>query len=292
TGQIPGSVLRPVLQIAGIVAVASLTTLTAERAILILLVASLLSVGVAVGLLRRRLTIPARTRPVFRGRIWARSLVLLSVMLLCQRIYQHLGTVALQYLGTPEEVALYQPAVEALILTTLPAVALTTILMPRMRAALVDGDRQLQQRLITNSGRLIALCTAGISTLLLALGPTGLALIFGPDFAAAYPAVAIIAVTQVLASLLGLPNVILAQADRERLVAWVMSGGVLLSILASLALIPSFGPLGAALATGITLIGVRFVLSWICRRHLGLETLITKSPQSGAEQVGKPGRSA
>ncbi|MEM7239311.1 MAG: polysaccharide biosynthesis C-terminal domain-containing protein, partial [Pseudomonadota bacterium] len=274
-GQIPASTLRPALQIIGIVALVSLMTLTAERAILILLAATGLSVVAAFWMLRRRLRGTRAAVPSYQSRVWFIALATISVTILCQRINQHLGTVLLQYLSNAEAVALYQPAVEALILTSLPGLAVTAILMPRLRTALVGGDHALQQRLITRSGRLIAVCTLAVSAFLLLLGPGGLALIFGAEFGAAYPAVAVIAVTQALAAFLGLPNVVLAQAHRERRVAVTMTGGVVANIAASLMVIPMFGPLGAAVATGLTLLVVRAVLSRACRRDLGLETRIT-----------------
>ncbi|MBY8974418.1 polysaccharide biosynthesis C-terminal domain-containing protein [Rhodobacteraceae bacterium NNCM2] len=270
--QIPGAVIRPVLQITALLAVASLVALTAQRAMLILLAAMTAATAVAAVLLAGRLRAVSGARPTYRHRVWGAALMTIGLMIACQRVNQHLGTVMLQYLGTLDQVAFYQPAVEALILLGLPPLAVGLILMPRFRRALLEEDRALQQALVRQAARLVWLCTTAGAVVLIAMGPSGLAAVFGAKFAAAYPGVAIVAAGQLAASTLGNPEVLLAQADRERLVARIMAAGVALNIALSAALIPAFGTEGAAAATAVSLLAIRVALHRACRRLLGLSS--------------------
>lgn len=279
--QLPGSLVRPVLQIAALTLLAGIATITADIAIRILLGATAIAVLAAGILLKARLKGRPVAPSVYLGRAWNLALVTIGMMIVCQRANQHLGTVLLQYLGSVDKVALYQPAVEALVLTGLPALAVTLILMPRLRRALIDGDTRLQQQLVTRSSRLIFACSVLIAVGLLALGPSGLAAIFGATFSEAYPPLAIIAGGQILASAFGNPEVVLAQAHRERLVASIMGTGVACNLMLSVALIPSHGPVGAAIATAAALLGIRIALALACRRALGIAPdVLGKAPSA------------
>ncbi len=272
--QLPGSVLRPVLQIALLPTVAAITVLTAERAMVVLLVATFAATATAAVLAARELNNQPDAPIVYRHRIWALAVVTIGVMIVCQRINQHLGTVMLQYLGTFDQVALYQPAVEALILTGLPALAVSLILMPRFRRALLSNDQAEQSALARHAARLVMAMSAVTSAVLIGMGSSGLAAFFGPDFAAAYPGVAIVAGGQLVAALFGSPDVLLAQANREALVARIMGLGVVANFLVTAALIPPLGATGAAAATASALILIRVLLWRACRRELGFSSSV------------------
>lgn len=270
--QLPGSVLRPVLQIVLLSTVAAITVLTAERAMVLLLVATFAAMAVSAVLAARELRDQPEAPMVYRHRAWVLAVITIGMMIVCQRVNQHLGTVMLQYLGTLDQVALYQPAVEALVLIGLPALAVSLILMPRFRRALLSQDRAEQAALARQAARLVMGFSAVAAVVLIGIGPSGLAAIFGPDFATAYPGVAIMAGGQLVAALFGSPDVLLAQANREALVAKIMGIGVFLNIIATGILIPPMGAMGAALATASSLILIRVLLWRACRRELGFSS--------------------
>lgn len=272
--QLPASVLRPILQIMLLPAVAAITVLTAERAMVLLLVATFIATATAAVLAARELGNQPHVPMVHRHRIWALAVVTIGMMIACQRINQHLGTVMLQYLGTFDQVALYQPAVEALILTGLPALAVSLILMPRFRRALLSRHLAEQSALARHAARLVLAISAMASGALIGIGPSGLAAIFGPEFSAAYPGVAIVAAGQLVASLFGSPEVLMAQANREALVARIMGLGVVANIVATALLIPPMGAMGAAVATASALILIRVLLWRACRRELGFSSAV------------------
>ncbi|MEM7178277.1 MAG: polysaccharide biosynthesis C-terminal domain-containing protein, partial [Pseudomonadota bacterium] len=122
--------------------------------------------------------------------------------------------------------------------------------------------------------RLVLAISAMASGALIGIGPSGLAAIFGPEFSAAYPGVAIVAAGQLVASLFGSPEVLMAQANREALVARIMGLGVVANIVATALLIPPMGAMGAAVATASALILIRVLLWRACRRELGFSSAV------------------
>ncbi|MEM9044186.1 MAG: polysaccharide biosynthesis C-terminal domain-containing protein [Pseudomonadota bacterium] len=271
-GQIPASIVRPVLQLVVLVGITSFVPLNGNLALIILLCASLAALLVASNMLRNVLAGRAQAGPIYRDRVWLIGMATFGLATGFQRINQHLATVTLQQIGTVEQVGLFQPAVEALLVMGLPTLAIMAILMPHLRKAFLDKDQAIQQSLLDRAHRITFFCAVFLAGLFWLLGGAGIAAIFGPAFSAAFPAIAIIALGQVAAAALGNPLAVLIQTDQERTAAKVLIGVAALNLVLLIILIPGLGIEGAAIATSLSIIAGRLVMALHCNRALGLRT--------------------
>lgn len=124
--------------------------------------------------------------------------------------------------------------------------ALGAVLFPRI-AAQMDTERRAQ--MFTQGSRVAVLATAIITIVVLLCTPWAIMLLFGEQFAAAIPA-AIISV--VAAAIAGMNQVLedgLRGFGQPQAVLFAEGGGLLVSVVALLLLLPALGIVGAALAS-------------------------------------------
>ncbi len=136
------------------------------------------------------------------------------------------------------------------------------------------GQRDRMQRLITVSAWAITVPAVAACLLFLLAGRLLLNLLFGPDFEAAYPALAVLGVTLVATSVLGPAQIILVMMHREGNVTAAAAGALVVSAGLCAVLAPSYGALGAAVASAIGMIGVSVLLWRRTKTLLGLRCSI------------------
>ncbi|MEL6477353.1 MAG: polysaccharide biosynthesis C-terminal domain-containing protein [Pseudomonadota bacterium] len=230
-------------------------------------------------------------------RLWLRALLTLMLAGGAVRANQHLGGVMLEHLSDRREVALFQPVVQMTLLVLLGRQAITAVLAPRLKRSLLAGAGPRSSEEVPDPGaseplsapslpaaqlepqRLMSL--AGLAMLgtavlaggaLLALGPSGMAAIFGAGFEGLYPVLAVMIGGQILALTLGHPLVALNQAGEERAAARVLAAALALNLALGLALIPSLGALGAAWAAALSQVAAALALARTCQARLQLRS--------------------
>lgn len=141
-------------------------------------------------------------------------------------------------------------------------------------AQLHAQQRHLElQRLV----RLGALATSSFAvmtgTLLLLLGKPALRL-FGPAFVVSYGPLCVLVVAQIANSLTGSVGFIMTMTGHEKTAAKVtaLAGG--LNVILALLLIPRFGALGAAIATGIASITWNVILVILVQRRVEIHSTV------------------
>ncbi len=124
---------------------------------------------------------------------------------------------------------------------------------PRVSALHTEGNREHLQRLLTNTARAATLVAApAILTFLLFPGP--ILGIFGPRFRAATPVLMILTGAQMTDVLCGPVGMLLIMTGHERISARIVGIAMVLNVVLNTALIPTFGPVGAAIATAASII--------------------------------------
>jgi len=163
-------------------------------------------------------------------------------------IYQRLDTVMLSFFRGEQEVGYYNAAyklMEAIGLLTASFVAAVYPVLSRLFVDAPDRLILVYQRAMRYLLAFVVPASAGVTIVARDLMPS----LFGSTFVAGSTALIILVWGQSLDCLNPLLSQTLRAVDRERTVAWITGFGALANILFNLLLIPTFGLIGAAIAT-------------------------------------------
>ena len=139
-------------------------------------------------------------------------------------------------------------------------------------ATYVGGDRDELQRLSIMITRVILSVSFPIMVGTWILAPYLLSM-FGPEFVAGAPVLRFLATTYFVSSLGGFIIVMQFITGGQSQAAKVMFGCAVINLIGSVVLAPRFGMLGAAVASGGSLILAKGILVWTFHRRTGVWTL-------------------
>lgn len=223
-------------------------TLTAA----ILLFAASILVGLLFSLVVRLLVARAEglraATPEVHWWPWGKSLLQLGAIGILGTLSVQLEVLMLTSLATPEEVGLYRAASQIGLLTALGLGIVNLQLAPQFSAALARGDRDAVQALALRASRFALALGLPIALVALVAADPLVRLLYGSDFAAAAPAMRIVALGQLMTPLSGVAALILISGQREMLVLAVSAGTLVVGTVLNLMLIPLLGATGAAVA--------------------------------------------
>ena len=171
--------------------------------------------------------------------------------------------------STGADVALFTAAVRTAFLTSLILVAVTSIVAPRFAAAHGRGDDDELERIARTSSGIMALAAAPVC-LLLVLAPEWVLAIFGEGFAAAAPALALLAAAQFVNVATGSIQYLLAMCGEEIALRNLNLAAAFAIIMLNVALIPAYGLWGAALAMTVVIVGQNVAATWIVHKSIGI----------------------
>jgi O-antigen/teichoic acid export membrane protein len=167
-------------------------------------------------------------------------------------------TFMLGYFRAASEVGLYRAAAQTALLLTIALTALNTIFSPKIAALYHGGEIEKLARLFKTTARWSFSLTLPGFILLMAAGEEVLSL-FGPEFSGAWIPLVILAGAQLINAATGSVGFLLSMTGKSYhyLVGELVLMGV--NILLNALLIPRWGLLGAALATGASIAGVNLL---------------------------------
>jgi O-antigen/teichoic acid export membrane protein len=177
-------------------------------------------------------------------------------------------------LATPEELGIYRIAVALSGMTLIGHQIVNTVIGPHIAHLSEKRDINILQKLAKRAAVLTLFTSVPIAGTLVIFGETLTELIYGKEFAPGYMALAILAGAEMLRSLFGAPGIFLNMMRHERYNLYATISFAVLNVVLNLALIPQFGILGAALATGIAIVGRGMLLRWRLARLTGLSSSI------------------
>ena len=276
-GQIPETVLRPVilLGLLGATLLLFRQDLTAETALMLHVVAAALSFVIGAYFLFRHAPQEAGGREAIAGqhRVWLVSACILGATGSLQVINGNLDLVMLGLFRSEAEVGIYKVATAAAVLVVFGLQAINMVLMPRVSRLHAAGDTAALQELATTSARWILGGGALVAAGLFLFGRPVIELVFGQTFEAAYPALMILVVAKLIGVSFGSVAMLLNMSGHERDtltgVAVACGGNVILNLL----LIPPYGIIGAAVATGITYLLWNILLWRRVQKRLGINSM-------------------
>ncbi len=270
-GRTPETLISPVLAIALILAleVGLGDRFSASWAVTAAVLAGAAAALLGAGLLRH--TIPAEVRaarPQYVTRTWALAALPLLLMSGISTLNDQVGTVLVGALGTAHDVGVFSVASRAAALIPFLLLAAVPTLMPSISELHTRGEGERLQRLMTHAARLVFFGSLPIALGVIALAEP-LLRIFGSEFEGGATPLRILAVGQIVNVATGFPGTILIMVGDAGNVTRAVAGAALVNLALSIALIPSFGATGAAIAGAASIAVANILLSavlWRSRR--------------------------
>lgn len=174
--------------------------------------------------------------------------------------------------STPQNVAVYGAVVRLAILMVF-ALNLVNMVIPPMLAVLHDkGDREgLEQLLRTTAGWSIYVVTPVLLVFLL-WGGEILALVFGESFRSGASILGVLAVAHSFNALSGSPGMLLQMSGYHHLLMRLAIFWAVFGVVANIAAVLPWGMEGVAVATGLSIVGMKLSMVYYARKHLQVNT--------------------
>ena len=157
------------------------------------------------------------------------------------------------------------------ILISFTLLAVNSIAAPKFAALYKQGDTKALQKTVQQSAKLMTLSTGPILLLFLSI-PNLIMEFFGPEFIEGTTALRILAIGQFVNVATGSVGYLLMMTGNERLLRNSLLAATLLYVTLNIILMPSFGLLGAAIATAISLVFQNLISAIFVWRRLGIVT--------------------
>jgi O-antigen/teichoic acid export membrane protein len=229
-------------------------------------------------LLNRRLAVrveagPRRTETLF----WLKTSLPMFVVETFYLALTYTDVILLKQLRGPEEVAVYWAAVKTLALVAFVYFAVAAAAAHRFSEYHVAGDRQKLADFLRASIRWTFFPSLAATILILALGKPFL-MMFGPDFVKGYPAMFVVSVGLLARAAVGPVERLLTMSGHQTACALVYGAAFAAAVILCLLLIPTFGMMGAAIATAAALTLESALLVWVTTARLGLSATFWIKP--------------
>lgn len=281
----PAYLVRPLL-ILGLLGVLSYQHFapTAVTAMAATLIATWLTAVAQLVLLERRLaTIVDRGPRDYAAKTWMKVSLPIFMVEGFYLLLAYTDVLVLSAFRPPEEVGVYYACVKVMSLVAFVSFSVSAAVAHRFTEYSVSGDRVSLERMVRDAARWTFWPSLVGCAGLLAFGWPMLWL-FGPAFTVGYPLLFVIAIGLLARATVGPLERLLNMLGQQNLCAAVYGGAFALNLALAVALVPSLGMMGAAVATAITLTIESALLYWVSRARLGLGALPwSPAPGGGRE---------
>lgn len=212
--------------------------------------ASLAAVALGSAMLRRHTPSATFDAPPQRNlRLWFAVALPALVGMSAKLFMNKTDVLMLAPLGTLEDVGYYGAALRVTYLQTAPMIVLSTVLTPWISGALASSRPQQAQRLFRYALGAAFLFATPVAAALIWLRAPVMTLLFGAEYLPGAPVLAVLALAQIAAALGVATTSYLLMSGQQMLFGKLTLAALAVNVLANFLLIPSYGALGAALAT-------------------------------------------
>lgn len=258
-GQLPENLIMPGLFLALTagwwMAQGDTTGLTPLWAILARIAATAVAFTVGAMMLRRCIPDPVRrASPHYMPRTWARAAFPLLFIAGINVINMQTDILMLAAIRGSESAGIYQAATRGAELVAFSLVIVNMAIQPSLARLYAAGDMARLQRLTIMSARAATATALPLATAMIVWGGSIMAAVFGSEFTRGAVALAILSAAQLVNAFTGPANSLLNMTGHEVDQLKAMTVGVLINIVLNALLIPHWDIVGAAVATGTSLI--------------------------------------
>lgn len=283
-GQLPESVVLPLLFLLLVGGFLLLSDRPLDATTAVALHVAAAAGALAFGWLLLRLHLPEEitsAEPRFRTREWLASAIPLLFVAGLYVVNSKADTVMLAGFKGPEPVGIYNVASRGAGFVGFFLMAGQRALAPTISRLHEESESERLQRVVTAVVRVVAAVTLPVALTFVLAGEWILTWVYGTEFAAGAPALAILSVAYLLAVATGPVGYLLMMTGHERAAARGVGVGAVLNVTLNALLIPHWSVLGAAVATGTSMVIFNLVLLWHVRRRLGLRASVLGTPRAG-----------
>lgn len=209
-------------------------------------------------------------------RRWFRAALPFMLMTVCDIALQNADVLIVSAYMSPTEVGMYFAAAKTMSLIMFIHYAVGSAVANQFSALKTRGDHANLEALVRDAVNWTFWPSLAGAVLILALGKP-LLWLFSPQFTAAYPVMFVLAIGFLVRASMGPAEFVLNMLGEHPLCALVLAVSAMLDIALSLALVPVFGMMGAAVATSVALVTAALMNYVVARRRLELEISIWNS---------------
>ncbi len=235
-------------------------------------IACLFTLGIGLYFWFRSAPKPEKVDRFSSSRLRKTCIPLWTVVVLSQ-VVQWSSQLMLGAWSTSEDVAYFATAQRTAMLTSFVLFAVNAIAAPKFAAMHAKDDKDGLKRMAIWSVRLLLLAAVPALILMLFV-PEWLMSFFGEEFRAASTALMILALGQFVNIATGSVGYLLSMTGHERELRNNAIISALVGLVLGLVLIPSYGLLGATVATAVAVASQNLLGAYQVRKHLGFNTLV------------------
>ncbi|MCC6544794.1 MAG: flippase [Nitrospirae bacterium] len=207
-----------------------------------------------------------------KSRMLETSMPMFSAALL-QLVIQWTATILMGMWASSVDVGIFSVASRTAMLTSFILVAVNSIAAPKFAALYRQGDMEALSKTARNSTKLMILLASPVLFLFLVV-PGWIMHIFGKGFTGGAAILSILAVGQFVNVATGSVGYLLMMSGNERLMRNNLAACAVINLLLNIALIPTFGVTGAAIATTATLSLQNLIAAKLVSWKLGIRTML------------------
>ena len=228
-------------------------------------------------LINRRLAavIPAGPR-IYNFGPWLKTSLPLLVILAAELALQNTDVLVISRYLSPTDVGIYFAAGKTMALIMFVHYAVGSAVAHRFATLNARGDKEGLRAFVKDAVNWTFWPSLAGAVIILALGKP-LLWLFGPQFEAGYPVMCILVVGFLFRSSMGPAEYLLNMLGEQALCATVLVAAAVLNIALNFALVPTWGLIGAASATSISLMMAALMNSVVVWRRLEIEIAIWKN---------------
>lgn len=275
---IPPYILRPILLLAAMAVayVAGFATNAATVAAAAIL-ATWLAWVIQTVLIDVRIAreLPAGPRRTEFG-LWLSVSLPLLVISACELVFQNADLLVISAYMSPTDVGIYFAAAKTMALVMFVHYAVGSAAAHRFATLNARGDKEALRSFVRDAVNWTFWPSLAGAVLILALGKP-LLWLFGPQFAAGYPAMFVLVLGFLARAAMGPSEFMLKMLGEQALCAAVQAVTAALNVALLFALVPRWGLIGAALATSVALATAAVLNYVVARRRLEIEIAIWRN---------------
>ena len=267
-----GTLVRPVLLVVGLLALVAFGfRFNAVEVVVVFGIASILILVASYTAVMQTVAIDKTALRVHELRRWIAFSVPLLFISGVNIVLKRLDVLMLGSMVGTDASGIYGAATKLAEVVLLPLAATNAIVAPLISQFKSGGDSALLEPLLRRSARILLVITLAIGIALWMLS-TVLLSWFGPDFAAGVSPLRVLLIAQIVNAAAGSVGYLLIMLDKGRVVAVFLSITVVLNFVLNWVMIPKYGMVGAAYATGTATILWNVALVVYAQRQYGIRT--------------------
>ena len=215
-----------------------------------------------------------QTKRTYDLKIWGATLLSLSLFQGLKAANIEFIFIIIGFLTSAENVGLYKVAHSGSLLIMFVQLSINATLAPQIVKLYNANKNKKLQRIITLTTRGVVALSLPVALFFIFFSEQLIELLFGSEYQAAAIVLTILALGQLLNTLIGPAVLILNMTGHEKLNVKGIILALLLNIVLSFILIPLYGLVGAAIATVVSLTSWKIVLAWWTYKYTGLKLFI------------------